>query len=88
MAGRVPAALSIILCVVGFVGPDALPHQAPSPTVFVTPTPRYSSTTAPPYADLFTTQAYIGVTGKGLEEAALANPARYLLRPSQPAGSR
>jgi len=40
------------------------------------------------HADLSTTQAYIGVTGKGLEEAALANPARYLLRPPQPAGSR
>lgn len=37
------------------------------------------------HADLSTTQAYIGVTGKGLEEAALANPARYLLRPPRPA---
>ena len=32
------------------------------------------------HADLSTTQAYIGVTGKGLEEAALANPARHLLQ--------
>ena len=31
------------------------------------------------HADLSTTQAYLGVTGKGLEEAALANPARRLL---------
>lgn len=36
------------------------------------------------HADLSTTQAYIGVTGKGLEEAALANPARHLLRPGRP----
>ena len=34
------------------------------------------------HVDLSTTQAYIGVTGKGLEEAALANPARHLLRSS------
>jgi len=33
------------------------------------------------HADLSTTQAYIGVTGKALEEAALSNPARHLLRP-------
>ena len=33
------------------------------------------------HADLSTTQAYLGVTGKGLEEAALANPARHLLEP-------
>lgn len=32
------------------------------------------------HADLATTQAYLGVTGKGLAEAALANPARDLLR--------
>ena len=31
------------------------------------------------HADLSTTQAYIGVTGKGLEEASLANPARRLI---------
>lgn len=31
------------------------------------------------HSDLSTTQAYLGVTGKGLEEAALANPARRLL---------
>lgn len=39
------------------------------------------------HADLSTTQAYIGVTGKGLEEAALSNPARRLLRATPPAGS-
>jgi integrase/recombinase XerD len=33
------------------------------------------------HSDLSTTQAYLGVTGKGLEEAALANPARRLLEP-------
>lgn len=31
------------------------------------------------HANLNTTQAYIGVTGKGLEEAALSNPARRLI---------
>ena len=30
------------------------------------------------HENLNTTQAYIGVTGKGLEEAALSNPARRL----------
>ena len=40
------------------------------------------------HADLSTTQAYLGVTGRGLEEAALSNPARRLLRTSdsKPAG--
>ncbi len=31
------------------------------------------------HADLATTQAYLGVTAKGLHEAAMANPARHLL---------
>ena len=31
------------------------------------------------HTDLATTQAYLGVTAKGLEEAALSNPARKLL---------
>ena len=31
------------------------------------------------HADLATTQAYLGVTGKGLEDAVLSNPARKLL---------
>ncbi len=31
------------------------------------------------HTDLSTTQAYLGVTGHGLAEAALANPARHLL---------
>ena len=39
------------------------------------------------HADLSTTQAYIGVTGKGLEEAALTNPARHLLQPGPPPAS-
>ena len=39
------------------------------------------------HADLSTTQAYLGVTGKGLEEAALSNPARRLLQTLPPAGS-
>lgn len=34
------------------------------------------------HADLSTTQAYLGVAGRGLEEAALSNPARHLLRTS------
>lgn len=31
------------------------------------------------HADLATTQAYLGVTGKGLTDAAMTNPARQLL---------
>ena len=31
------------------------------------------------HSDLATTQAYLGVTGKGLEDAAMSNPARNLL---------
>jgi len=34
------------------------------------------------HADLATTQAYLGVTAKGLAEASMANPARALLRKS------
>lgn len=33
------------------------------------------------HADLATTQAYLGVTAKGLADAAMANPARKLLQP-------
>jgi hypothetical protein len=33
------------------------------------------------HADLSTTQVYLKVAGRGLEEAALSNPARALLRP-------
>jgi len=32
------------------------------------------------HADLSTTQVYLKVAGRGLEEAALSNPARALLR--------
>ena len=37
------------------------------------------------HADLSTTQVYLRVAGRGLEEAALSNPARALLR--RPRGS-
>jgi len=33
------------------------------------------------HADLSTTQVYLKVAGRGLEEAALSNPVRALLRP-------
>ena len=33
------------------------------------------------HADLSTTQVYLKVAGRGLEDAALSNPARVLLRP-------
>ena len=36
------------------------------------------------HADLSTTQVYLKVAGRGLEEAALSNPARALLQPRPP----
>jgi hypothetical protein len=36
------------------------------------------------HADLSTTQVYLKVSGRGLEEAALSNPARALLLPRSP----
>ena len=40
------------------------------------------------HADLSTTQVYLKVAGRGLEEAALSNPARALLRRAGPVDPR